>query len=399
MNKKYKGGVRLLQGSNSKCLCILCNNQLSLDNGIILNCGCCWHITCFIQYIVESFKDKKHYFTNKGVRCIAREHWKNIDNSISLIEVNELIDLIRGKNIKKMLLDDNMVNINYNKFLVNKNNKFKLFTENNKIIENERENWERLLNNNSKEEDSKSFINTIVKRCPCGKGGGIHYHGHGCHAIDCESCKIEFCYTCGGVNQYELSIHKDNKAYHKCKCNKSGFLHHFCNTHNIKRNLINNDVLRDKRCNCPICPDCRKGKPCEACPKGDCVVCLGIVQPGRIESKVKYNKLQQLFNPKKFEENNTFIRLTAKESTWNNNWNNRHSYLNRTVVERNEIPVKINKIPITVQSSNTHIGENENEYENEYENNNIENNNIENTYFENNSNNEKYKFTSRRTRF
>ena len=38
----------------------------------------------------------------------------------------------------------------------------------------------------------------------------------------------------------------------------------------------------DVRCGCPICPDCRKGVPCELC-HGDCLVCRGLVPPGPTE--------------------------------------------------------------------------------------------------------------------
>ena len=35
----------------------------------------------------------------------------------------------------------------------------------------------------------------------------------------------------------------------------------------------------DKRCGCVICPDCLFNQPCDAC-TGNCVVCLGFVNPG-----------------------------------------------------------------------------------------------------------------------
>ena len=46
-------------------------------------------------------------------------------------------------------------------------------------------------------------------------------------------------------------------------------------------------------CGCPICPDCRPGRPCAHCdPPGQCVVCRGVVPPGSLE----------LATPKKKEE-------------------------------------------------------------------------------------------------
>ena len=37
----------------------------------------------------------------------------------------------------------------------------------------------------------------------------------------------------------------------------------------------------DRRCSCPICPDCRPDRPCEIC-DGRCVVCEGLVPPGKL---------------------------------------------------------------------------------------------------------------------
>jgi len=329
MNKKYKGGLVLLNQNNLKCLCSLCNDHISLENGIVLKCGCCWHITCFIQYIVNAFKDKKHYFTNNGLKCITRKHWVNpVEFSISLDEVTELINIIREKNIQEMLNVSNMSNIIYNKFLTNINNKFFKFTQNNQIIKINNEEWANFGKNDSKEKNSQSLIDAITQKCPCGKGGAIHYHGHGCHAISCPACGIEFCYTCAGVNKDILETKSLDKNYHKCTCNPDGFLHTFCIDNDIEKNLIYVDVLRDRRCNCPICPDCkgpnfRKGPgfkksiPCEICKDsgGVCVVCQGIIKKcGSTESKVKHSSTSKTFHYKKPKEKKEKVEFFYKDS-------------------------------------------------------------------------------------
>ena len=40
---------------------------------------------------------------------------------------------------------------------------------------------------------------------------------------------------------------------------------------------------KDTRCGCFICDECRPGKPCPQCPRGSCVVCQGIVPPGKLK--------------------------------------------------------------------------------------------------------------------
>lgn len=374
MNKKYKGGVRLLEGNNSKCVCIICMDHLSLDNGMILNCGCCWHITCFIQYIVRSFENKDHFFTNNGIKCPG--HWNNPrDYSIYLDEVNELINLIRDKNITEMLRESNIVNINYNTFLSNKNRKFKAFTQNNQITRINKEEWENFGNNDSKEKNSQSLIDALTQRCPCGKGGGIHYHGHGCHAIRCSSCKIEFCYRCAGVTNDVLQNKSDDKNYHKCTCNESGSFHTFCINNDIKKNLINDDVLRDKRCNCPICPDCREGRSCAACSEtgSDCVVCQGKVKHGSTESKVKHISTFKIFKYKPHKKKVVYYKDPEVE-----------------ILVKNKGMSK--EMPVKVQEK---LHSEDNKFFNEY---NTDNNQIPNNFFNkyNTDNNQKYLTTTRR---
>jgi len=114
-------------------------------------------------------------------------------------------------------------------------------------------------------------IQASSRACPNCDQRITHYHGHGCHHIapgtGCPNCKQHFCYVClrkhgqPGTRQW----HAD------CEHRQS-----FCNAGDILQHLVNQPFPHDKRCGCPICPDCRPQKPCPQC-TGNCVVCRGAV--------------------------------------------------------------------------------------------------------------------------
>ena len=60
----------------------------------------------------------------------------------------------------------------------------------------------------------------------------------------------------------------------------------FCKSSQIRQHLDTSAYPFDKRCGCPICPICKRGRPCEQC-NGRCVVCLGHVPPGALELPVE----------------------------------------------------------------------------------------------------------------
>ena len=120
-------------------------------------------------------------------------------------------------------------------------------------------------------------IAATTKPCPKCGAGVSHYHGHSCHHISpsggCPSCGQHFCYSCLGLGKHCRS----------CRI--------YCSSNDIVANLKTGAVWPvDKRCGCPICPDCRPGrKPCVHC-HGDCVVCMGVVPPGALNEEAVRRK-------------------------------------------------------------------------------------------------------------
>jgi hypothetical protein len=126
------------------------------------------------------------------------------------------------------------------------------------------------------DKDTAYFAMITTKACPneaCLERI-THYHGHHCHNISpdtdgCPRCHQHFCYVCqlphGTPGHYSR-----NPA---CPHGNS-----FCDNMNIRAHVVLEPFPHDSRCGCPICPDCRRGAPCENC-DGDCVVCEGDIEP------------------------------------------------------------------------------------------------------------------------
>lgn len=131
---------------------------------------------------------------------------------------------------------------------------------------------------NYDERASAALIALTTRQCPnpaC-KQRVSHFHGHACHQISpytngCPSCHLHFCYVCrlphgvpgSGYQKHLLCTHGSS----------------FCNNRNILANLVREPYPHDRRCGCPVCPLCAKGRPCEQC-DGTCIVCDGVVPTG-----------------------------------------------------------------------------------------------------------------------
>ena len=102
----------------------------------------------------------------------------------------------------------------------------------------------------------------------------------GYHIGGCPGCRRDFCYCCGSTTND-----------HTCSFSGRTTWSSFCHNDGIRANLVRDPYPHDRRCGCPICPDCFPGRPCEQC-DGSCVVCRGLVPPGSLE----------LTTPKKEEE-------------------------------------------------------------------------------------------------
>ncbi len=125
---------------------------------------------------------------------------------------------------------------------------------------------------------SRAYIRATSKPCPnpaCEQRVS-HFHGHACHHISpytngCPSCHLHFCYVClrphgtpgSGYIRHRMCPHGSS----------------FCKADGIVANLRTHPYPHDRRCGCPICSHCARGRPCAQC-DGQCVVCLGIVPPG-----------------------------------------------------------------------------------------------------------------------
>jgi len=120
-------------------------------------------------------------------------------------------------------------------------------------------------------------IQATSKACPnCGMRI-THYHGHDCHHISpstngCTACHQHFCYVC---------LRKHGRPGERMWHPECGHRQTFCNSSEIRRYLERTPYPHDTRCGCPICPDCRPGRPCPQCP-GNCVVCLRLVPPAEL---------------------------------------------------------------------------------------------------------------------
>lgn len=123
------------------------------------------------------------------------------------------------------------------------------------------------------------YIAATTKPCPGCGARTSHFHGHQCHHIrpdgGCTNCRTHWCYACGAT---EDENRRERGWRSGCRC-RSGFWSSFCKSSNIRANLVQLPYPHDRRCGCQICPECRRGSPCDTC-DGRCVVCTGAVPPG-----------------------------------------------------------------------------------------------------------------------
>jgi len=128
---------------------------------------------------------------------------------------------------------------------------------------------------------SDPLLIATTKLCPtpgCGNRG-VHFHGHHCHHVTegCSKCRVQYCYACNATADENTSQRGSRNV---CRCpsrNWSSACKPLKNKRDIERYLVLKPFPHDSRCGCPVCPDCRKGKPCDRCgsPEGDwnCAVC------------------------------------------------------------------------------------------------------------------------------
>ena len=130
---------------------------------------------------------------------------------------------------------------------------------------------------------SAALINATSKSCPSCGYRTSHFHGHACHHISpdtngCPRCHTHWCFRCGSTDKQNTA---ERGSRGRCQCAGRSWST-FCSSNNIAEHMVMEPYPHDGRCGCPICPQCRPGRPCEQC-SGDCVVCRGVVEPGPTE--------------------------------------------------------------------------------------------------------------------
>jgi len=107
------------------------------------------------------------------------------------------------------------------------------------------------------------FIMATTKGCPGCGFRATHYHGHACHHVKdgCRECGIQYCYSCLATQEQNV---KEREEEYQCLC-EEGWSNFCVSDGSTAENILCDPYPRDKRCGCPICPDCKKGQPCEMC--------------------------------------------------------------------------------------------------------------------------------------
>lgn len=171
--------------------------------------------------------------------------------------------------------------------------------------------------NNEKVDVTERSIMATTKPCPKCNYRVTHWHGHSCHHISpstngCPECHTHWCFGCGTTGPKRSSNYCGSNP--KCRLNCVSNV-------TIKQHLLTTSGWpTDQRCGCAICPTCRPGKRCPTC-NGSCVVCLGIVPPGKfidplgdvdIESKEYLPALESLNPIKKDKQPKSWFSFTKR---------------------------------------------------------------------------------------
>ena len=308
---------------NANCansICNICGDiyDNTLNDKVIMRCGCCFHLACVCNYINANIYESGSYMFNQDINSIDGIRCMNFLETCDYPCDNPDIHIIlEDLNILEQLDTENNITERHIRLFINK--------------------IEELNNSNYIDPDTLStdiLISTTGKKCPGidPTGSGkicsayiTRYHGHACHHITpgicricnssanrcrcmcnycnvsvfycicdqndppidrnyvtkgCNNCHTEFCYSCSSTKEEN---ERDRGESYACRCadqNWSSYCKNYINNSNIS---FKDGIPYDNRCGCFFCRDCKNGEPCRDCSPNGCLVCRGIVQPGPTE--------------------------------------------------------------------------------------------------------------------
>jgi len=246
-------------------------DDTTINEIIVLDCGCCIHRTCLIQYI-RYYGIERGYYDTVGIKC------PNISNfSDNICEHPE--KLITPDDIDTYLNHST----NTDADVYDEGNSMRQYDLDNREINKFREFMMMKQDNVLNPADSSldPLIEAITKKCPnptC-NNRQTHFSRHSCHhlADGCSSCKIHYCWRCLQTGEMNSS-QRGNKS--SCLCPR-GSWSAGCTPASPKNIILINGYPCNADCGCPICNLCDEGKPGKACNCfGDCEVCLGHIKKG-----------------------------------------------------------------------------------------------------------------------
>jgi len=282
---KYGGAIEKATAEEitTKCdkTCVLCGKGYDDyepypdEEKFILNCGCCVHILCFLEYVHSSLNILARFSEKGGLLCSNSQYGCSDPSKVT--NPNDLVQLVASypqlipiyQQLNKISLDEDIQKFRY-----------RVEQKTQPVAP-------------SALEDLDSFAAGTGKSCPGCNQLGTHWQGHACHNIKCK-CKVEYCYICNTTKSDNIAAGRYDT---ECICsyrdpNSIYFPHNMANSHSFCGKIITEENIGydksmpyDKRCGCFFCNECQIDKPCSEC-QGTCPVCLGIVKQGPKETYI-----------------------------------------------------------------------------------------------------------------
>ena len=89
--------------NSSKHHCVMCNNNIDIDDFVILSCGCCFHYSCILKefYVISK---RKNLLYSDGILCTNYSCLNNFRH-ITPYDIDIIIDLFRDKLLEEKRLN------------------------------------------------------------------------------------------------------------------------------------------------------------------------------------------------------------------------------------------------------------------------------------------------------